>query len=165
MRFNILQLLKNLRFHSHGKEITDADILEWANSKVRSLGGQSHMDSFKVLFLELLIYQSIYPSIPIFNLSFTIEVHSCLFGWVSNQRPALWKNLSNPICISFNWGPLLPIWLGFKSKAYFVEDLPTYSSIPICVYHSPLRSSLASLVGFQIQDLLGVYHKKDAFCS
>lgn len=61
MRFNILQLLKNLRFHSHGKEIIDADILEWANSKVRSLGGQSHMDSFKdkslsdgIFFLELL---------------------------------------------------------------------------------------------------------------
>lgn len=49
MRYNILQLLKNLRFHSHGKEITDADILEWANSKVSSTGSQRRMDSFKVL--------------------------------------------------------------------------------------------------------------------
>ena len=63
MRFNILQLLKKSRFHSHGKEITDADILEWANSRVRSLGGQSHMDSFKVLFLELFIYLCTYLSI------------------------------------------------------------------------------------------------------
>ncbi|XP_043719065.1 fimbrin-2-like [Telopea speciosissima] len=61
MRCNILQLLKNLRFHSHEKEITDADILEWANKKVRDAGRQSHMDSFKdkrlsdgIFFLELL---------------------------------------------------------------------------------------------------------------
>ncbi|KAK4799971.1 hypothetical protein SAY86_025336 [Trapa natans] len=61
MRFNILQLLKNLRYHSHGKEITDAHILEWANTKVRNSGSQSRMDSFKdkslsdgIFFLELL---------------------------------------------------------------------------------------------------------------
>ncbi|KAL0370964.1 UNVERIFIED_CONTAM: Fimbrin-2 [Sesamum angustifolium] len=61
MRYNMLQLLKNLRFHSHGKEITDADILEWANSKVRNSGSQSRTDSFKdkslsdgIFFLELL---------------------------------------------------------------------------------------------------------------
>ncbi|XP_042037483.1 fimbrin-2-like isoform X2 [Salvia splendens] len=61
MRFNMLQLLKHLRSHSHGKEITDADILEWANSKVINSGSQSRMDSFKdkklsdgIFFLELL---------------------------------------------------------------------------------------------------------------
>ncbi|KAM7496286.1 hypothetical protein LguiA_020700 [Lonicera macranthoides] len=61
MRFNMLQLVKNLRFHSHGKEITDADILEWANTKVRTSGCQSCMNSFKdkslsdgIFFLELL---------------------------------------------------------------------------------------------------------------
>lgn len=61
MRCNILQLLKNLRFHSFGKEITDADILQWANNKVRSSGSQCRMDSFKdkslsngTFFLELL---------------------------------------------------------------------------------------------------------------
>ncbi|KAL2488355.1 Fimbrin-2 [Forsythia ovata] len=61
MRFNMLQLLKNLRFHSHGKEIVDADILEWANTKVRNSGGQTRMASFKdkslsdgIFFLELL---------------------------------------------------------------------------------------------------------------
>ncbi|KAK4747166.1 hypothetical protein SAY87_026203 [Trapa incisa] len=61
MRFNVLQLLRNLRLHSHGKEITDADILEWANTKVQNSGRQSHMDSFKdkrlsdgIFFLELL---------------------------------------------------------------------------------------------------------------
>ncbi|KAM7263699.1 hypothetical protein ACFE04_001382 [Oxalis oulophora] len=61
MRCNMLQLLKDLRSHSHGKEIRDADILEWANSKVRNSGGQNQMNSFKdkslsdgVFFLELL---------------------------------------------------------------------------------------------------------------
>ncbi|XP_047309978.1 fimbrin-2-like isoform X2 [Impatiens glandulifera] len=61
MRFNMLQLLKNLRFHSYGKEITDAVILEWANSKVKTTGRQSRMLSFKdkslsdgIFFLELL---------------------------------------------------------------------------------------------------------------
>ncbi|KAL3336279.1 hypothetical protein AABB24_032159 [Solanum stoloniferum] len=61
MRCNMLQLLKNLRFHSNGKEITDADILEWSNSKVRNSGSKSLMASFKdkslsdgIFFLELL---------------------------------------------------------------------------------------------------------------
>ncbi|KAJ4847949.1 Fimbrin-2 [Turnera subulata] len=61
MRYNILQLLRNLRFHSHGKEITDTDILRWANTKVSDSGSQSRMASFKdkslsdgVFFLELL---------------------------------------------------------------------------------------------------------------
>lgn len=47
MRYNILQLLKNLRFHSNGKEITDNDILLWANKKVKDSGRQSQMGSFK----------------------------------------------------------------------------------------------------------------------
>ncbi|CAN4101165.1 unnamed protein product [Withania somnifera] len=61
MRCNMLQLLKNLRCHSNGKEITDADILEWSNSKVRNSGSKSRMASFKdkslsdgIFFLELL---------------------------------------------------------------------------------------------------------------
>ncbi|XP_022758779.1 fimbrin-2 [Durio zibethinus] len=61
MRYNILQLLKNLRFHSHGKEITDVDILRWAKTKVSNSGSQTRMDSFKdkslsdgIFFLELL---------------------------------------------------------------------------------------------------------------
>ncbi|XP_031106455.1 fimbrin-5-like [Ipomoea triloba] len=61
MRFNMLQLLKNLRSRSQGKEITDNDILTWANSKVKSAGRTSQMESFKdkslstgVFFLELL---------------------------------------------------------------------------------------------------------------
>ncbi|CAJ1971607.1 unnamed protein product [Sphenostylis stenocarpa] len=61
MRFNMLQLLKNLRSHSQGKEITDADILNWANNKVKRSGRTSEMESFKdknlsngVFFLELL---------------------------------------------------------------------------------------------------------------
>ncbi|KAK8505942.1 hypothetical protein V6N13_002598 [Hibiscus sabdariffa] len=61
MRFNMLQLLKNLRSHSHVKEITDADILNWANRKVKKAGRTSQMESFKDkslsngrFFLELL---------------------------------------------------------------------------------------------------------------
>ncbi|KAL0914783.1 hypothetical protein M5K25_015162 [Dendrobium thyrsiflorum] len=61
MRSNILQLLKNLRFHSQGKEITDADILNWANSKVKQSRRASRMESFRdkslsngIFFLELL---------------------------------------------------------------------------------------------------------------
>lgn len=49
MRFNMLQLLKNLRFHSHGKEIADADILSWVNKKVKSTGRTSQIESFKVI--------------------------------------------------------------------------------------------------------------------
>lgn len=45
----MLQLLKNLRFHAQGKEITDADILNWANKKVKSAGRKSQIDSFKVI--------------------------------------------------------------------------------------------------------------------
>ncbi|KAJ1279740.1 hypothetical protein BS78_04G178600 [Paspalum vaginatum] len=61
MRTSILQLLKNLRSHSKDKEITDSDILIWANNKVKESGKTSHIESFKdkriadgVFFLELL---------------------------------------------------------------------------------------------------------------
>ncbi|KMZ60368.1 putative Fimbrin [Zostera marina] len=61
MRYNILQLLKNLRYHSHGKEIKDVNILIWANSKVKDAKRHSRMESFKdkslssgVFFLDLL---------------------------------------------------------------------------------------------------------------
>ncbi|KAF0917246.1 hypothetical protein E2562_017134 [Oryza meyeriana var. granulata] len=61
MRYNILQLLKNLRFHLNGKEITDNDILIWANKKVKDSGKRSRMESFKdrslssgIFFLDLL---------------------------------------------------------------------------------------------------------------
>ena len=53
MRFNMLQLLKNLRSHSQGKEMTDADILKWANMKVKSTGRTSHVESFKVCCTNL----------------------------------------------------------------------------------------------------------------
>ncbi|EEC73498.1 hypothetical protein OsI_07858 [Oryza sativa Indica Group] len=61
MRTSILQLLKNLRTHSKDKEITDADILIWANNKVKESGKTSCIENFKdksiangVFFLELL---------------------------------------------------------------------------------------------------------------
>lgn len=73
MRFNILQLLKNLRFYSHGKEMTDADILRWANNKVKSTGRTSCMESFKdknlsngIFFLELV--SAVEPRVVNWNL-------------------------------------------------------------------------------------------------
>ncbi|GAB4859370.1 Fimbrin-5 [Ancistrocladus abbreviatus] len=61
MRFTMLQLLKNLRSYSQGKEITDADILNWANKKVKNASRSSQMESFKdkslsngIFFLDLL---------------------------------------------------------------------------------------------------------------
>ncbi|KAF8409661.1 hypothetical protein HHK36_005739 [Tetracentron sinense] len=73
MRFNMLQLLKNLRFHSQGKEMTDADILNWANNKVKSTGRTSQMESFKdkslsngIFFLEVL--SAVEPRVVNWNL-------------------------------------------------------------------------------------------------
>lgn len=73
MRCNMLQLLKNLRSYSHGKEITDADILNWANNKVKSSGRRSRIESFKdkslsngLFFLELL--SAVEPRVVNWNL-------------------------------------------------------------------------------------------------
>uniref|UniRef100_A0A7N0ZY91 Calponin-homology (CH) domain-containing protein n=1 Tax=Kalanchoe fedtschenkoi TaxID=63787 RepID=A0A7N0ZY91_KALFE len=73
MRYNMLQLLKNLRSHTLGKEITDNDILRWANRKVKSSGRTSKMESFKdkslssgLFFLELL--SSVEPRVVNMNL-------------------------------------------------------------------------------------------------
>ena len=56
MRFTMLQLLRNLRSHSQGKEMRDADILKWANRKVRSTGRTSHIESFKVFSKTSSVY-------------------------------------------------------------------------------------------------------------
>lgn len=73
MRFHMLQLLKNLRSRSHGKEITDSDILKWANRKVRNTRGTTQMESFKdkrlssgIFFLQLL--SAIEPRVVNWNL-------------------------------------------------------------------------------------------------
>ncbi|KAJ0801873.1 putative actinin-type actin-binding domain, calponin domain, EF-hand domain pair, fimbrin/Plastin [Helianthus annuus] len=73
MRFHMLQLLKNLRSRSQGKEITDADILKWANKKVKITGRASQMESFKdkslssgIFFLQLL--SAIEPRVVNWNL-------------------------------------------------------------------------------------------------
>ncbi|KAJ0965158.1 hypothetical protein J5N97_026296 [Dioscorea zingiberensis] len=73
MRSSILQLLKNLRCHSQGKEMTDADILNWANRKVKIAGRTSQMESFKdknlsngIFFLELL--SAVEPRVVNWNL-------------------------------------------------------------------------------------------------
>ncbi|KAL3364703.1 hypothetical protein AABB24_013471 [Solanum stoloniferum] len=73
MRFNMLQLLKNLRSRFRGKEIMDADILAWANKKVKNTGRTSKMESFKdkslsngLFFLELL--SAVEPRVVNWNL-------------------------------------------------------------------------------------------------
>ncbi|XP_059283986.1 fimbrin-1-like [Lycium ferocissimum] len=73
MRFNMLQLLKNLRSRFRGKEITDVDILVWANKKVKNTGRTSKMESFKdkslssgLFFLELL--SAVEPRVVNWNL-------------------------------------------------------------------------------------------------
>ncbi|KAK4398580.1 Fimbrin-5 [Sesamum angolense] len=73
MRFNMLELLKKLRSRFQGREVTDADILNWANRKVKSLGRKSHMESFKdkslsngLFFLELL--SAVEPRVVNWNL-------------------------------------------------------------------------------------------------
>ncbi|XP_022864458.1 fimbrin-1-like isoform X2 [Olea europaea var. sylvestris] len=73
MRFNMLQLLKNLRSRFQGKEITDAHILSWANKRVKGTGRKSQMESFKdkslssgLFFLELL--SAVEPRVVNWNL-------------------------------------------------------------------------------------------------
>ncbi|XP_022753076.1 fimbrin-1-like isoform X2 [Durio zibethinus] len=73
MRFNMLQLLKSLRSRSRGKEITDADIINWANRKVNSTGRTTQIESFKdkslsngLFFLELL--SAVEPRVVNWNL-------------------------------------------------------------------------------------------------
>lgn len=69
----MLQLLKNLKSHSPVKEMTDGDILKWANKKVKSTGRTSKIESFKdkslstgKFFLELL--SAVEPRVVNWNL-------------------------------------------------------------------------------------------------
>ncbi|KAF2581708.1 hypothetical protein F2Q70_00007962 [Brassica cretica] len=61
MRTHMLQLLKNLRSRTRGKDMTDSEILSWANRKVKIMGRKSQIESFKdkslssgLFFLDLL---------------------------------------------------------------------------------------------------------------
>ena len=44
----MLHLLRTLKYK--GKDVTDADILEWANVKVKASGKKTHIESFKVIW-------------------------------------------------------------------------------------------------------------------
>ncbi|KAG7015552.1 Fimbrin-5 [Cucurbita argyrosperma subsp. argyrosperma] len=90
MRFNILQLLKNLRSYSRGKEMTDGDILKWANSKVKGTGKSSQIESFRdkslsngIFFLDLL--SAVQPRVVNWNLVTNGENASIMY-W-SLQQP------------------------------------------------------------------------------
>lgn len=58
MRYSILQLLKKLKLH--GRDVSDADILHWANVKVKNVGKSTRMESFKVLILLLPGHSHVY---------------------------------------------------------------------------------------------------------
>ncbi|CAN6968858.1 unnamed protein product [Brassica oleracea var. botrytis] len=47
MRTHMLQLLKSLRSRTRGKDMTDSEILSWANRKVKIMGRKSQIESFK----------------------------------------------------------------------------------------------------------------------
>lgn len=49
----MLQLLKNLRSRT---QINDADILKWANRKVKNTGRNSRIESFKVKTGSFFLY-------------------------------------------------------------------------------------------------------------
>lgn len=73
MRHNMLQLLNNLRSHAQGKEVTDVDILKWANYKLKNSGRTSRIHNFKekslssgLFFLELL--SAVEPRVVNWNL-------------------------------------------------------------------------------------------------
>ena len=51
----MLQLLKELKLH--GREVSDADIIHWANLKVRNVGKTSRMENFKVKYILMKIFQ------------------------------------------------------------------------------------------------------------
>lgn len=61
----MLQLLKNLRTHSQGKEITDTDILNWANRKVKKANRASQIESFKVTKCLMTLFYDWIP--PLFH--------------------------------------------------------------------------------------------------
>lgn len=75
----MLQLLKNLRTRSQGKEITDSDILKWANKKVRNTRGTTQIESFKVGF-NVVYY--IYHHVTHFD----DDCFSCLIYRISGFR-------------------------------------------------------------------------------
>ncbi|CAM6096511.1 unnamed protein product [Calypogeia fissa] len=59
MRYHVLYLLKNLRLQ--GREVSDVDIVQWANLKVKNVGKSTRIESFKdksittgVFFMDLL---------------------------------------------------------------------------------------------------------------
>ncbi|CAN6812862.1 unnamed protein product [Brassica oleracea] len=61
MRSHMLQLLKNIRTQTRGQDMTDTEILSWANRKVKIMGRKSQIKSFKdksvssgLFFLDLL---------------------------------------------------------------------------------------------------------------
>lgn len=73
MRFNMLQLVKKLRSRFQGREMSDADILNWANRKIRFSSRKSRIESFKdknlssgLFFLELL--SAVEPRVVNWNL-------------------------------------------------------------------------------------------------
>ncbi|KAJ0113666.1 hypothetical protein Patl1_01894 [Pistacia atlantica] len=133
MRFTMLQLLKNLRSHSEGKEITDADILNWANNKVKKADRTSQMESFKdknlstgVFFLELL--SAVEPRVVNWSLvtkgeNDTIEKSSRLMLSTLQRRIKVKCNLYNQCC-SEAWVLYFLVTGGHYRVLYPIISLP-----------------------------------------
>jgi hypothetical protein len=47
-------ILKELKLH--GREVSDADIVHWANLKVRNVGKTSRMENFKVKYISIKLF-------------------------------------------------------------------------------------------------------------
>lgn len=56
MRHSLLLMLKKLKVQ--GKELSDAEIVAWANDKVKTTGKASKMDSFRVSLAQRLVRPS-----------------------------------------------------------------------------------------------------------
>jgi len=90
MRYFILNYLKNIS--KGGKEVTDDDIVRWANDKVRSAGKSTKMDSFKD--------KSLSDSLFIIDLLYACQSESIDFSLVTAGKTEEDKMLNAQYAIS-----------------------------------------------------------------
>ena len=87
----MLHLLRTLKYK--GKDVTDADILEWANVKVKASGKKTHIESFKVIrcrsndFVTFILWKS-YADYKFLDMSYcrTRAYPVVIFSLICYQR-------------------------------------------------------------------------------